>query len=205
MSYKSYSRKKSTKKTSGIISAAAKTLFVLAAAVWFLSGFNRTPNGGFDTSVGAEQITVEMPDTENANVNEVQNDEFVEVDEDENSFAQPVCGVLTSSFGSRRGRRHTGIDIGADSGTEILAAAGGTVTFSGQMSGYGNYIIIDHGNGVETAYGHCSKLLAEKGENVRRGDKIALVGSTGNSTGPHLHFEIKINGEFVDPLNYVFY
>ena len=97
------------------------------------------------------------------------------------------------------------IDIGADSGTDILAAAGGTVTFSGQMSGYGNYIIIDHGNGIETAYGHCSKLLAEKGENVRRGDKIALVGSTGNSTGPHLHFEIKINGEFVDPLNYVFY
>ena len=73
------------------------------------------------------------------------------------------------------------------------------------MSGYGNYIIIDHGNGIETAYGHCSKLLAEKGESVRRGDKIALVGSTGNSTGPHLHFEIKINGEFVDPLNYVFY
>lgn len=98
MNYKSYSRKKSTKKTPGIISAAAKTLFVLAAAVWFLSGFNRTPSGGFDASVGAEQITVEMPDTENANVNEVQNDEFVEVDEDENSFAQPVCGVLTSSF-----------------------------------------------------------------------------------------------------------
>lgn len=205
MSYKSYSRKKSTKKTSGIISAAAKTLFVLAAAVWFLSGFNRTPNGGFDTSVGAEQITVEMPVTENANVNKVQKDEFIPGDEDENGFAQPVCGVLTSSFGSRSGRRHTGIDIGADSGTDILAAAGGTVTFSGQMSGYGNYIIIDHGNGIETAYGHCSKLLAEKGENVRRGDKIALVGSTGNSTGPHLHFEIKINGEFVDPLDYVFY
>ncbi len=204
-----YSRKNSAEKASGILSSAAKILFILAAAAWFCSGFAHSPYSGTDTSVDAEAVTAEIPDTKNANESEVQHstDDTTDVSAKptDDGFVNPACGVLTSAFGSRRGRRHTGIDIGADSGSDILAAADGTVTFSGYADGYGNYLIIDHGNGVQTAYGHCSKLIAKKGDAVKRGDKIACVGNTGNSTGPHLHFEIKINDEFVDPLDYVVY
>lgn len=120
-------------------------------------------------------------------------------------FYAPTQGVLTSGFGMRQGRRHTGIDIGGEDGAEIHAADGGCVVFAGWADGYGNYVVIDHKNGYQTAYGHCSALLVAEGEAVMQGQIIAYMGSTGNSTGPHLHFEIKENGEYRDPLDYVLY
>lgn len=117
----------------------------------------------------------------------------------------PYTHTLTSSFGTRWGRLHGGLDI-SDSGVygqPIYASASGTVTFSGgDNSGYGNYVIIDHGSGYTTLYGHCSSLVAVTGQYVNQGDLIGYVGSTGNSTGPHLHFEIRLNGEKMDPLGY---
>ncbi|MGH3041971.1 MAG: murein hydrolase activator EnvC family protein [Gaiellaceae bacterium] len=114
----------------------------------------------------------------------------------------PVNGVVTSGFGWRWGRMHEGIDIGAPSGTSIRAAAGGTVIFAGWMGGYGNLTIIDHGNGLATAYGHQSAIYVGGGS-VSQGTVIGAVGSTGNSTGPHLHFEVRVNGSPVDPMGYL--
>lgn len=122
-------------------------------------------------------------------------------------FAWPIRAQnrLTSGFGWRvhpiTGSRafHTGIDIGASRGTPILAAADGVVVYSGDGGSYGNMTILRHKNGLYTVYGHASKLLAKKGKYVRRGQKIALVGSTGASTGPHLHFEVKSTEKHVNP------
>lgn len=119
----------------------------------------------------------------------------------------PVSGRITSRYGERSSLRrstHTGLDIACVTGTDIKVVSNGTVTFSGKKGSYGNLIIIDHGNGVETWYGHCSKLYKKVGESVEAGNVIAAVGSTGNSTGPHLHFEIRINGNTVNPQNYVY-
>jgi murein DD-endopeptidase MepM/ murein hydrolase activator NlpD len=115
----------------------------------------------------------------------------------------PVQGVLTSPFGMRWGRMHEGIDIGAPIGTPIYAAAGGTVIYAGWESGYGNLTVIDHGNGLATAYGHQSQIAVSNGQTVSRGQVIGYVGSTGHSTGPHLHFEVRVNGTPENPLNYL--
>ena len=123
------------------------------------------------------------------------------------SLSRPISGTISSRFGSNsrvRSGTHTGLDIAAPTGTPIGAAASGTVTFAGRKGSYGNLIIVDHGNGVETWYGHCSKLYAKVGDSVNAGDVIAAVGSTGNSTGPHLHFEIRIDGNCVNPQDYVY-
>ena len=121
---------------------------------------------------------------------------------------KPVVGNITSRYGvvesSVRDHAHGGLDIAAPAGTAIKASAGGTISYSGWMSGYGYLIIIDHENGVQTYYGHCSKLYAKVGEEVEAGDVIAAVGSTGNSTGNHLHFEIRLNGTRVNPETYVY-
>ena len=121
-------------------------------------------------------------------------------------FINPVSGTITSRFGSRWGSSHKGIDIGAPKGTSIKAAASGTVVVSsgGYNGGYGNYIIISHGNGIQTYYAHCSKLYASVGQSVAQGEVIAAVGSTGRSTGNHLHFEVRINGVAKNPLNYTY-
>ena len=111
-------------------------------------------------------------------------------------------GVITSGFGWRWGRMHEGIDIAASTGTSIRAAASGTVIFAGWMGGYGNLTIIDHGNGLATAYGHQSAIYVGGGS-VSQGTVIGAVGSTGNSTGPHLHFEVRVNGSAVDPMGYL--
>lgn len=123
-------------------------------------------------------------------------------------FIRPVAGRLTSGFGMRvhpifRVRKmHTGIDIAAPAGTPIRAADAGVVVEAGYLRGYGYTVIIDHGGGVATLYAHCSAILVAVGQEVQRGQTIARVGSTGYSTGPHLHFEVRINGEPVDPLGY---
>lgn len=98
---------------------------------------------------------------------------------------------------------HTGIDIAAPMGSDIIAANSGTVIFSGWNGGYGNCIIIDHGGGISTLYAHCSRLLVSKGELVSAKQTIAAIGSTGISTGPHLHFEVRINGDHTDPMSYL--
>ena len=114
----------------------------------------------------------------------------------------PVNGPITSGFGWRWGRMHEGIDIGVPCGTPIHAAASGTVIYSGWMDGYGNFVVIDHGNGLATAYGHQSAIYVSGGS-VSQGQSIGAVGSTGNSTGCHLHFEVRVNGNPVDPLGYL--
>ena len=121
------------------------------------------------------------------------------------SITEPAQGVLTSGYGARWGRTHTGIDIGGDDGSDILAADGGLVTLADWVSGYGIYVVVDHENGYQTAYGHCSELLVTEGERVAQGQNIARMGSTGNSTGPHLHFEVKADVEYQNPLDYVLY
>ena len=120
---------------------------------------------------------------------------------------KPVSGIITSRFGNRESIRsygHTGLDIAAPAGTPIKAAAGGTVTFAGYSGGYGYVVKLDNGNGVETYYGHCSKLYVSTGDKVEAGDVIAAVGSTGNSTGNHLHFEVRVDGTEIDPQNYLY-
>ena len=124
--------------------------------------------------------------------------------------APTKVGSVSSRFGSRWGKQHGGIDIAAAYGTPIYAVASGTVDFAGfgvsgsGYGGYGNVVKISHGNGVETIYGHCSKLNVTKGQKVQAGDVIGAVGSTGDSTGNHLHFEIRINGTKVNPQNYLY-
>lgn len=118
-------------------------------------------------------------------------------------FLFPAAGTISSPFGERWNRQHKGMDIANSTGTDIKAADEGVVTFSGTMNGYGNIIILDHNNGYTTYYGHCSKLFAGKGKIVEKGELIAAMGSTGNSTGPHLHFEIRKNNEPVNPEKYV--
>jgi septal ring factor EnvC (AmiA/AmiB activator) len=118
-------------------------------------------------------------------------------------LAWPVNGVLTSTFGWRWGRMHNGIDIGASTGSTIRAAAAGQVFFAGWMGGYGNTVLIDHGGGMTTLYAHQSQINVGDGQQVGKGDTLGLVGSTGNSTGPHLHFEVRIGGVPKNPLAYL--
>lgn len=121
------------------------------------------------------------------------------------NLIRPVSGILTSRYGYRWGSTHTGIDIGVAMGTSIKAAAGGTVSFSGWKGSLGQLVVISHGNGIQTYYGHCSKLLVSAGQKISAGQVIAKVGSTGRSTGPHLHFEIRINGSSINPQSYIGY
>lgn len=122
------------------------------------------------------------------------------------TFIRPTSrGSLTSRFGTRWGRAHEGIDVGLPIGSSVKASDGGKVTFSGYKNGYGYCVIINHGGGLSTLYGHNSKLLVKVGQSVFQGQEIAKSGNTGRSTGPHLHFEVHKNGRPVNPLNYVKY
>ena len=125
---------------------------------------------------------------------------------DGEEFMNPVNGVLTSKMGWRWGRVHKGIDIGAALDEPIYAAKGGTVIAAGYNDGgYGNMVRIDHGDGSQTLYAHMNSIAVEAGQEVLAGELIGRVGSTGRSTGPHLHFEISIDGNLADPLDYVSY
>lgn len=119
----------------------------------------------------------------------------------------PVNGIITSRYGvssNIRKSTHTGLDIAAPSGTAIKVVSDGTVTFASYNGSYGNLVKVDHGNGIETWYAHTSKMYVSVGQKVSAGDVIAAVGSTGNSTGAHLHLEIRINGQHVNPQNYLY-
>uniref|UniRef100_A0A7V3ZH88 Peptidase M23 n=1 Tax=Dictyoglomus thermophilum TaxID=14 RepID=A0A7V3ZH88_DICTH len=122
----------------------------------------------------------------------------------------PVIGSITSGFGMRRHPIlggaplfHTGVDIAASYGTPVRAAASGRIIFAGWYGGYGNMVIIDHGGKISTVYGHLSKIVVRVGEEIAEGDIIGYVGTTGLSTGPHLHFEVRVNGDPVDPLSWL--
>lgn len=125
------------------------------------------------------------------------------------TYIWPCYGTISSYFGSRSSptagasTNHKGIDIAVSTGTSVMATSGGTVTVAGWQSGYGYVVYIDHGNGVVSRYGHLSKILVSVGDTVSQGEVIARSGNTGNSTGPHLHFEIRVNGTAVNPLNYL--
>jgi len=118
-------------------------------------------------------------------------------------FIWPVNGPVTSPFGVRWGRMHTGIDIGVRYGTPIHAAASGNVIYAGWMDGYGNLVFIDHGSGLSTGYAHQSSIAVSNGQTVTQGQVIGYVGCTGHCFGPHLHFEVRVNGAPVDPLGYL--
>lgn len=119
----------------------------------------------------------------------------------------PVSGTISSRYGVRssiRSSTHTGLDIAAIKGTPIKVIADGKVTFAERNGAYGNLVKIDHGNGIETWYAHTSQMYVKVGQQVKAGDVVATVGSTGNSTGPHLHLEIRIDGKHVNPQNYLY-
>jgi murein DD-endopeptidase MepM/ murein hydrolase activator NlpD len=118
-------------------------------------------------------------------------------------FIWPVSGPVTSPFGMRWGRMHTGIDIGVPYGTPIRAAASGQVIYAGWMDGYGNLVFIDHGRGISTGYAHQSSIAVSNGQAVTQGQVVGYVGCTGHCFGPHLHFEVRVNGTPVDPLAYL--
>lgn len=123
------------------------------------------------------------------------------------NFIWPIRGRISSPYGVRvlNGRKefHTGIDIGGSTGTNILAAESGRVSYAGYMRGYGNVIILSHDRGYSTVYGHNSVNLVKKGQYVKKGSMIGKVGKTGNATGSHLHFEIRLSGKPVNPLSYL--
>lgn len=122
---------------------------------------------------------------------------------------KPAIGYYTSGFGTRRApfggkvKMHEGVDIANHPGTPIKATADGVVTFANAKAGYGQTVILDHGYGLQTWYAHTRKTLVKNGQKVRRGDTIALLGNTGRSTGPHCHYEVRVNGIPVDPLSYI--
>ncbi len=120
-------------------------------------------------------------------------------------LSRPVRGaIISSNYGMRRGGMHKGVDFAAKSGTRISAADGGTVTWAGwKRGGWGYLVVINHGNGIETYYAHNSKVLVSVGQKVAKGEQIARMGSTGNSTGPHCHFEVHVNGRYTNPWKYI--
>lgn len=166
-----------------------------------------------EAEVEGMQAELEAFDAEIARLEEQWKRENTRVIYDGGQFLFPLNSYssMTSDYGWRihpiyhTQKLHNGIDFGASTGTPIMAAYSGEVTISTYSSTAGNYIMINHGGGLSTVYMHCSKLIAQVGDMVETGDVIGLVGSTGNSTGPHLHFSVRVNGEYVDPAPYIGY
>lgn len=120
------------------------------------------------------------------------------------ALIKPIEGIITSRFGNRSRGLHTGLDIAASGGTPIKVAASGVVTYAGYKGSYGNLVVVNHGNGIETYYAHCRSIYVNAGDSVTQGTVIAGVGTTGNSTGNHLHLEIRVNGVAKNPQNYLY-
>lgn len=118
-------------------------------------------------------------------------------------YIRPFSGYISSNYGYRGTEFHTGVDFAGAAGSAICASDGGTVSYAGWKGNYGYCVIIDHGSGIQTLYAHCSSLLVKVGSKVAKGSTIAKVGSTGRSTGPHVHFEVRVNGKCVNPWNYI--
>ena len=193
-------------------------LNTLEEAEQLVEEIKKENNGNLDLNIGIrEYYTVNVDDAkkieESTSVVVAKEQIEESIDKDSKTVngiylaTVPVQGVITSRFAAIENVRsgaHTGLDIGAASGTKILAVADGVVKYASPMGTYGNLVIISHGNGIETYYAHCSRILVSVGQQVSSGDNIALVGSTGNSTGPHLHFEVRINGSPVNPQRYLY-
>jgi murein DD-endopeptidase MepM/ murein hydrolase activator NlpD len=162
--------------------ALANASAQLAAKIQAVQSASRSSSGGSETTTGTTPPGTTAPST---------------------GFIWPVSGPITSPFGMRWGTLHPGIDIGVPTGTPIHAAAAGKVIWCGWMSGYGNLVMIDHGGGLASLYGHQSRVAVSCGENVAQGQLIGYSGCTGFCTGPHVHFEIRVNGSPVDPLGYL--
>lgn len=200
----------------------------VAAYVMVLSAMPATDAGGEMTAPDQTAVAPVLSDTpEHETVVDISNLDIAELDISGDTYdgqlaapanvrldrlaladkvANPLNAARVSSlFGYRKNpvtdvfSFHSGYDLAAPEGAPIYAMLGGTVTTAGYDAGYGNYIIIDHGDGLQTLYGHCSKLLVKKDETVKKGQKIAKVGSTGNSTGNHLHVEFRKDGQRYDP------
>lgn len=170
-----------------------------------------------------ENIELEIEEIKTNNIEEIKTSELevaksniLEIIEEENTIATiqgikiatlPITGIITSRYAessSIRSSTHTGLDIAAKKGTNIKVIADGTVTFAEDSNSYGNLVKVNHGNGVETWYAHTDKMYVKPGQKVKAGDIIASVGTTGNTTGPHLHFEIRVNGQHVNPQKYFY-
>ena len=179
----------------------------------------KTELGDTKAEIDIKEIKTEnLEEVKTQNVDIAKANLMPEVEEivEENSLPQingiklavtPVSGKITSRYGvsSRiRSSNHTGLDIACSSGTPIKVVSSGTVTFASYKGSYGNLVKVEHGNGVETWYAHCSKIYAKVGQKVSAGDVISAVGSTGNSTGLHLHLEIRLNGNTVNPQKYLY-
>lgn len=154
-----------------------------------------------------ENLPLEPPGEQHflspSTLEELQRNSIATADSDSLKFTWPVTGYLSSRFGYRWGRLHEGIDIAVPIGRQVRAAAPGVVTLVGWHGGYGYAVTIRHPGGWSTLYAHNSRLLVTEGQRVEGGEVISLVGNSGNSTGPHLHFEIHINGRSVNPLSYL--
>lgn len=175
-----------------LVEARARTRVSLAS----LSAKERAEASEIDA---LQQVSAELA----AKIQAAQSHSTVQRTASASGLIWPVGAPITSPFGWRWGRMHDGIDLGAAYGTPIEAAAAGTVIYAGWLGGYGNLTVIDHGGGLATAYGHQSRIVVQVGESVAQGQVIGYVGSTGHSTGPHLHFEVRVNGQAVDPLGYL--
>ena len=159
-----------------------------------------------DTGEGGPEIT-EIP-TADSDSKESSSD--LQIDDDHLPSIYPIIGKINDNFGWRRnpfgggsGEFHPGLDISGKKGDSVIAPANGTVIKSAWTNGYGNMIEIDHGHGLVTRYGHLSQALIETGQEILRGQEIGKVGSTGRSTGPHLHYEVRVNGQAVSPKDYL--
>ncbi len=176
---------------------------------------------GLEINIGVQEIytqeidkyTIEESDSVKKEVDNLVNDKLEEEHENKKHTVngillaqKPVTSpTITSRYGARWGTTHKGLDLAAPMGTKIYASGDGTVEkVVNSNVGYGNLVVISHGNGIQTYYAHCSKLYVTKGQKVKAGDLIAAVGSTGDSTGPHCHFEIRINGTAVNPQGYLY-
>lgn len=158
------------------------------------------------TNISLNEINMDNTIKENKTIeNVVKNEKKQKTKENSLGLVKPLenCSI-TTKFGKNNGIEHTGIDLKAEIGSPIVASTSGTVIFSGNKGSYGNFIILDNGNGVETYYAHCSKLLVNIGDIVNKGDVIAEVGMSGQAQESHLHFEVHLNKKIVNPQNYLY-
>lgn len=159
-----------------------------------------------ETNISLNEINMDNTIKGNKTIeNMVKNEEKQKTKENSLGLVKPLenCSI-TTKFGKNNGIEHTGIDLKAEIGSPIVASTSGTVIFSGNKGSYGNFIILDNGNGVETYYAHCSKLLVNIGDIVNKGDVIAEVGMSGQAQESHLHFEVHLNKKIVNPQNYLY-
>lgn len=188
------------------ISSICKKVFPIVAIV-FIVYFIYIIYGqiGGNTKEAFNNTNIEKKDNKEVNkqINKEKNKGKQNKSNKKLSIVPPSRGVVSSGYGKRWGKMHKGVDIAAPIGTTVIATLNGEVTYAGWQEGYGKVIKIKHEKEIETVYGHLSVINVVKGQTVKKGEKIGEVGSTGNSTGPHIHFEIRVNGLPNNPMNYI--